>query len=220
MTDTPTLHLISFDICPFVERSRIVLEEKGLDYELTFIDLSDKPDWFLDISPRGKVPVLQVDGRPIFESAVINEYLEEAFPEHSLFPNDPVQKAQARSWIVYANDVAMAPFAELTYSAETREDIEQARTELREVFEKLDAELAERGTDYFMGEDFGLVDAMYAPIWSRMDVLDSLGHADLREGLPNWNAYGQRLLDRPSCKAARAENLIEKSLDMAPDKAA
>ena len=168
MTQDKTLHLISFDICPFVERSRIVLEEKGLDYELTFINLSDKPDWFLDISPRGKVPVLQVDGRPIFESAVINEYLEEAFPEPSLFPDDPVSKAQARAWIVYANDVVMAPFAILTYSAETEEAIASGRHALREAFEKLDAGLAERGTEYFLGDEFGLVDAIYAPIWSRM----------------------------------------------------
>jgi glutathione S-transferase len=220
MSHDKTLHLISFDICPFVERSRIVLEEKGLDYDLTFIDLSDKPDWFLDISPRGKVPVLQVDGRPIFESAVINEYLEEAFPEPSLFPDDPVERAQARSWIVYGNDVVMAPFAQLTYSAKTEDEIEQARTELRDVFERLDHELAERGTDFFLGNDFGLVDAIYAPIWSRMELLDRLGHADLREGLPNWNAYGQRLLERPSCKAARAEDLTEKSLDVAPNRAA
>jgi glutathione S-transferase len=215
MTQTPELHLISFDICPFVERSRIVLEEKGLDYELTFIDLSDKPDWFLEISPRGKVPVLQVDGRPIFESMVINEYLEEAFPEPALFPSDPVSKAQARAWIVYANDVVMPPFAKLTYSAKTAEEVRKAREDLRATFEKLDSELAERGTDYFMSDEFGLVDAIYAPIWSRMEVIRQKGHEELTNGLPNWRAYGQRLLERPSCIAARAENLVEKSLESA-----
>jgi glutathione S-transferase len=70
------LELISFDICPYVERSRIALEHKGVEYDYTEIDLSDKPDWFLEISPRGKVPVLTVDDEPIFESNVINELIE------------------------------------------------------------------------------------------------------------------------------------------------
>ena len=76
---TANYTLISFDICPFVQRSVITLEEKGVEYEIKYIELENKPDWFLAISPFGKVPVLQANDTVIFESAVINEYLDEAF---------------------------------------------------------------------------------------------------------------------------------------------
>ena len=72
--------LISFDICPFVQRSVITLEEKGVKYNIKYIELENKPDWFLAISPFGKVPVLQVNDKVLFESAVINEYLDETVP--------------------------------------------------------------------------------------------------------------------------------------------
>ncbi|HEX8909242.1 MAG TPA: glutathione S-transferase N-terminal domain-containing protein, partial [Anaeromyxobacteraceae bacterium] len=71
------LKLVSFDICPYVERSRIVLLEKGLPHDVELIQLSSKPAWFLEVSPMGRVPVLLVDGRPVFESMVINELLNE-----------------------------------------------------------------------------------------------------------------------------------------------
>ena len=74
------LKLVSFDICPYVERSRIVLLEKRLAHEVEFIELASKPAWFLEVSPMGRVPVLLVDGRPIFESTVINELLDELQP--------------------------------------------------------------------------------------------------------------------------------------------
>ena len=67
------LKLISHHLCPYVQRARIVLEEKSVPHELEFVDLADKPDWFLEISPLGKVPVLLVDGQPLFESVVIAE---------------------------------------------------------------------------------------------------------------------------------------------------
>ena len=72
-----TLRLISHDLCPYVQRAAISLSEKGVNFERTYIDLANKPDWFLAISPLGKTPVLLADDVPIFESAVILEYLEE-----------------------------------------------------------------------------------------------------------------------------------------------
>src|SRR5512141_1835915 len=101
------LKLVSFDICPYVERSRIVLLEKRLPHEIEFIELANKPAWFLQISPMGRVPVLLVDGRPIFESMVINELLDELQPAPPLFPDAPLERAEARGWIVFSNDVVM-----------------------------------------------------------------------------------------------------------------
>ena len=101
------LKLVSFDICPYVERARIVLLEKRLPHEVEFIDLSAKPAWFLAVSPMGRVPVLLVDDRPIFESMVINEFLNELEPDPPLFPPDAIARAEGRGWIVFANDVLM-----------------------------------------------------------------------------------------------------------------
>lgn len=210
------LKLISFDICPYVERSRIVLEEKGVDYDIDFISLDDKPDWFLELSPRGKVPVLLVDDEPIFESNVINEALEELYPKPKMFPDDPVRRAQARSWIVFNNDEIMGPAATLWF-ADDETDIHPARENLRTAFEKIDAEIAanhdNQPGDFFMGEAFGLVDAVYAPIFTRWEVAERLGHADLLDGLDTLKAYASNLVERDSVRAARDPDLIAKTLD-------
>ena len=98
------LTLVSFDACPFVQRAAILLQEQDRAYEITYIDLANKPEWFLEISPNGKVPVLKVDDTPIFESAVILEYLDET-AETRLLPVDPVARARDRMWIVYISNI-------------------------------------------------------------------------------------------------------------------
>ncbi len=93
------LELISFNVCPFVQRSVITLIHKNCDYKITFIDLSNPPDWFLEISPLGKVPVLKVDGKEVlFESAVINEFIDDVTPG-TLKPSDPLTLAKNQAWI-------------------------------------------------------------------------------------------------------------------------
>ncbi len=89
--------------CPFAQRTRLMLLEKGLNFQLIEIDLRNMPDWFREISPYGKVPVLRHGEDLVWESAIINEYLEETYPEPSLFPNTPGLRAYARFWIDFAN---------------------------------------------------------------------------------------------------------------------
>lgn len=97
--------LVSFNLCPFVQRSVIVLNEKDVPYEIDYIDLGNKPDWFLAISPTGKVPVVQTpDGVNLFESAVINEYLDEMH-EPRLLPAAPLDRAQDRMWRDFMADL-------------------------------------------------------------------------------------------------------------------
>ena len=100
--------LISSPTCPFVQRAVIALKEKHVEFDVIHIDLANKPDWFLAISPLGKVPLLRVeaDGEPpaiIFESAVILEFLEETIPGERLHPADPLVRAQHRGWIEFAS---------------------------------------------------------------------------------------------------------------------
>src|ERR1700712_5304847 len=106
---TASLKLISHKLCPYVQRAVIALTEKGVPFERIDIDLANKPDWFLAISPLGKTPVLQVGDKAIFESAVILEYLEETQPK-PLHPADPLKRAEHRGWIEFGsavlNDIA------------------------------------------------------------------------------------------------------------------
>src|SRR5580698_6572625 len=101
---TATLKLISHKLCPYVQRAVIALTEKGVGFERIDIDLANKPDWFLAISPLGKTPVLQVGDKAIFESAVILEYLEETQP-NPLHPVDALIRAEHRAWIEYGSTV-------------------------------------------------------------------------------------------------------------------
>src|SRR4051794_23827847 len=96
----PELKLISHKLCPYVQRAVISLTEKGVPFERIDIDLANKPEWFKRISPLGKTPVLLVNETPIFESAVVLEYLEEtqASPLH---PTDPLARAKHRAWIEF-----------------------------------------------------------------------------------------------------------------------
>src|ERR1700758_1695749 len=87
------LKLISHKLCPYVQRAGIALTEKGVPFERIDIDLANKPDWFLKISPLGKTPVLVVGENAIFESAVILEYLEET-QAHPLHPSDALRRAE------------------------------------------------------------------------------------------------------------------------------
>ena len=99
-----SLHLISFKTCPFVQRAVITLKHKNIDFDITYIDLADPPDWFLELSPLGKVPVLKVDDEVLFESAVINEYLDE-ITGGELQPRDPLARAKNRAWIEFASNM-------------------------------------------------------------------------------------------------------------------
>src|SRR5215216_3953576 len=103
------LTLVSHRLCPYVQRAAIALAEKGVPFTRRDVDLANKPDWFLAVSPLGKTPVLLVGDTAIFESAVILEYLEETRPA-PLHPADPLARAEHRAWIEFGsavlNDIA------------------------------------------------------------------------------------------------------------------
>ncbi len=213
---TQRLKLISFDICPYVERARIVLLEKGLPHDLEFIDLANKPAWFLEISPMGRVPVLLVDGRPIFESMVINEFLNELQPDPPLFPLDPVARAEGRGWIVFANDVAMPAggAAMLAIASGARGDaLAPTLTPLADALGKLERQLGRGSGPFFLGLDFSLVDASYAPFLRRWRLAEGWGTAEARllARFPKVTAWAEAMLSRASVAAAEPADLDGKS---------
>src|SRR3712207_869040 len=113
-------------VCPFAHRSRLVLLEKGVDFELIEIDLQNKPERFTDISPYGKVPVIKHGEHRVWESAIINEYLDEVFPDPPLLPRDPISKAQARIWIDFANTRLVPAYSNLLRNPDAQQQKEAA----------------------------------------------------------------------------------------------
>jgi glutathione S-transferase len=202
-----TLKLVSFELCPYVERSRIVLLEKGVPHDVEFIDLANKPAWFLAISPMGRVPVLLVDGRPIFESMVINELIEELHPRPSLLPGSPIDRAEARAWIVFANDSVMPASysALLALAGGTGGDaLARPLATIRDALGKLERQVAQAGGPFFAGAPFTLVDAAYAPFFRRWRVAETWGRPEARllAGFPAVSAWADALAARPSVRAA------------------
>ena len=146
--------LYDADRCPYCARVRIVLAEKAIEYETVVVDLDDRPAWIYEKNPLGRVPVLEEDAFVLPESAVINEYLEERYPEPALWPADPAERAFGRL-LVFRFDELSKP-----YYAVRREE-EGARERLEVQLAKLNAALDAR--PYLSGREFGLADAAYVP---------------------------------------------------------
>lgn len=193
----PHLKLISHKLCPYVQRAVIALAEKGVAFERIDIDLANKPDWFLALSPLGKTPVLVVDDTPIFESAVILEYLEETQPK-PLHPADPLARAEHRAWIEF-NSAVLGDI----WGAETAKDEAGFRAKVKaldEKFSRLEARLGDG--PWFDGTNFSLVDAVFGPAFRYFDVIDAIGDFGLFTGRPKLAAWRARLAKRPSIRGA------------------
>ncbi len=195
------LTLVSHTLCPYVQRAAIALTEKSVPFERIYIDLADKPGWFTDLSPLGKVPVLKVaqDGREsaIFESAVILEYIEETQP-HPLHPSDPLDRARHRSWIEYGSQILNRIGAVYSAPDDAALTVEKAR--LDQMLERLEDALG--AGPWFADAEFSLVDAVYGPIFRYFDVLDRIPAAAMPSGLPKARAWRKVLAERPSVVAA------------------
>ena len=185
--------LISFGLCPYVQRAIIVLTEKGVAHRRTYIDLANKPDWFREISPLSKVPAMRIGDVTLFESAVICEYIDEVTPG-SLHPADPVRRAKHRSWIEFGSSI-LASIAGF-YSARTPSEFEEKRQALAAKFAWVEGHLGDGGL--FDGDDFHMVDAVYATIFRYFDVIERIGDFGAFEGLARMPAYRRALMVRPS----------------------
>jgi glutathione S-transferase len=173
----PHLVLVSHVLCPFVQRAAISLAEKGVPFARRDIDLAAKPDWFLAISPTGKVPVLLVDGKPIFESAVILEYLDDTIGP-ALHPADPLARAEHRGYMELGSAILgdIAGF----YSAADAPTFEAKRAELARKLARVEDRLV--AGPFFDGDAFSLVDAVYAPIFRYFDVIEEIGDFAILDG--------------------------------------
>ena len=195
----PKLKLISHHLCPYVQRAVIALTEKGVPFERVDIDLANKPDWFLKVSPLGKTPVLLVDDRAIFESAVILEYLEETQP-NPLHPSDALTRAEHRSWIEFGSAI-LNDLAGL-YSAADEAGLAAKVEAVTGKFQQIEARLSE--VPFFAGSSFSLVDAVFGPIFRYFDTFDRIGVVDVMKDAPKVQAWRKALSLRPSIQTAVA----------------
>ena len=191
------LKLISHKLCPYVQRAVIALTEKGVAFERIDIDLAHKPDWFLGISPLGKTPVLLVGDVPIFESAVILEYLEETQPK-PLHPADALVRADHRGWIEFGSAVLsdIAGF----YAAPDDATFKAKAAQLEGKFARLEARI--EAAPWFDGETFALVDAVFGPVFRYFDVFDEIGDFGILSGKPKLARWRKALATRPSVRSA------------------
>lgn len=204
MSAQNNLELVSFKVCPFVQRSVIALQEKQVDFKLTHIMPGDEPDWFKEVSPLGKVPVLLVDGQPLFESAVIAEYLDEVY-EPKLHPADPLEKARHRSWIEFCSDLLATQFRMVT--AQEQEDFEKHLQQLKQGLARVGENLSAQ-TPFFAGEQLHLVDTTYAPLFMRMDIVTQVFKVDF-ELSERVQAWSHALLAQDSVKNSVVDNFEE-----------
>jgi glutathione S-transferase len=180
--------LYDADRCPYCARVRITLAEKGLEYETVEVDLDDRPAWIYEKNPLGRVPVLEEDTFVLPESAVINEYLEERYPEPALWPADPGDRAFGRL-LVFRFDELSKPYYAL------RRGDDGAGERLNAELAKLNAVLAARA--YLSGREFGLADIAFVP-WI-LRARDRMGvKLDAFAAVNDWV---ERLSERPSIAA-------------------
>ena len=187
------LTLVSYDLCPYVQRAAIVLAEKGIDFRRVDVDLSNKPEWFRAISPLGKVPLLRIGDDVLFESAAIVEYIEDTAP-NPLHPHDPIARAKHRAWMEFGSTI----LADI-WVLETTPDQEAfaaRRAVLAGKFKQLEGVLT--SGPYFAGAQFSHVDAVFAPVFRYFETFERFVDLGLFEAVPKVAAWRAALAKRPS----------------------
>ncbi len=195
--------LYDFKSSPNCQRVKVVLAEKDLNYQIKPIDLTKKeqktPD-YLKLNPYGKVPVLTDDGTVLYESLIINEYLEEKYPNPPLMPKDPAKKAKGRILIDYGMGHFDSAYQKLRMELmkEPKEQsqpiIDGAKADLKKLLQRFEDELGDQ--QYLLGE-FSLVDADLIPRFTRLEGFGVLPDPSL----PRLGKYLERMKARPSVKA-------------------
>jgi glutathione S-transferase len=184
--------LVSFVICPYVQRAIITLKFKNVLFDIEYIDLKNKPEWFIKLSPLGKVPILIIDNsKVIFESTVINELLDELNPPITLSA-DPIEKAHERAWIIFSDTLLSDLHQGL--ASEGTKYFDRLISKL-EILENI---ISDKG--YFKASGFSIVDSAYAPIFFRMQYIGQLSNHPQLRNLPKVYKWYNNLLKQDFIK--------------------
>ncbi|CAI9112477.1 OLC1v1012933C1 [Oldenlandia corymbosa var. corymbosa] len=204
------LVLLDAYISMFGMRLRIALAEKGLHYEYREEDLRNKSQLLLEMNPvHKKVPVLIHNGKPICESAIALQYIDEVWHDKNpMLPSDPLKRAQSRFWAHFI-DQKIQPIGWKIWAGAEGEEKEAAKKEFVEVLKILEGELGDK--PYFEGEMFGFVDVSLIPFYSWFSTYETCGNFSIEKECPKLMEWTKRCMQRDSvCKSlAEPEKVYE-----------
>ncbi|KAJ7151722.1 glutathione-S-transferase [Mycena filopes] len=188
--------------CPYVQRTWITLEEKGVPYQYKEVNPYKKEKHFLDINPKGLVPAVEYHGKALYESLVLCEFLDDAYPERTqILPGDAYTKAYARIWIDFVSKSFVPAFMRLTQAQDAAKQ-DQARVELYDALRKF---AAQAKGPYFLGDEFSLVDVAIVP-WITRDYILAEHRAYRREDVsPEWKRYADHVEQRESVVKTKSD---------------
>ncbi|MGR5298737.1 glutathione S-transferase family protein [Vibrio mediterranei] len=186
------IKIVSFKICPFVQRVTAALEAKRIPYEIEYISLKDKPQWFLDISPNGQVPVMVTEsGTALFESDAIIEYIEDEYgPIEQGVSNE--QRALDRAWSYSGSKHYLAQCG--TMSSKDKETFEERAEKLIKAFQKAENQLS-GNTKFFKSDAFSNVDMAWLPLLHRAAIVKAHSGYDFFCGLPKMQAWQRNIME-------------------------
>jgi glutathione S-transferase len=191
---TEKFQLFSFSTCPYLQSIIINLKEKQQPFDVSYVDLYDKPSFLDDLVPLGRLPVLKIGKDLLFESSAINEYLED-ISTGRLRPEDPIQCAHTRAWIIFIHDSLMSLYKMLVAKQED---------EYADYLDVLSTQLIildqSATTPYFMGEDMSLVDVEIAPLLYRIQLIKNIKGPNLLANTDNLQKVSNNLLNKKSVK--------------------
>ena len=182
--------LYSGTTCPFSHRCRIVLYEKGMDFQINDVDIHDKPEDLAVMNPYNEVPVLVERDLILHEANIINEYIDERFPHPQLMPADPIMRARARLFLHRFEQELFVHVRVLESAGTSKKDLEKARVSIRDNLTQIAPVFTKQ--KFMLGEEFSMLDVAVAPLLWRLE------HYGIEFGKPNPNLmkYAERLFSR------------------------
>ena len=190
--------LYSGTTCPFSQRCRLVLFEKGMDFEIRDVDLFNKPEDIAVMNPYGQVPILVERDLILYESNIINEYIDERFPHPQLMPADPVQRARARLFLLnfekelFAHVNVLESRGLKPNDKQLEKALEKARSHIRDRLTQLAPVFLKN--KYMLGDNFSMLDVAIAPLLWRLDYYG----IDLSKNAAPLLKYAERIFSRPA----------------------
>lgn len=187
--------LYSGTTCPFSQRCRFVLFEKGMDFEIRDVDLYNKPEDISIMNPYGQVPILVERDLILYESNIINEYIDERFPHPQLMPADPVMRARARLFLFNFERelfVHVQQIERRDHGKETAKQMERARLQIRDRLTQLTPIFIKN--KFMLGEDFSMLDVAISPLLWRLDHYA----IEMPKSAAPLMKYAERIFSRPA----------------------
>ncbi|CAN9499722.1 unnamed protein product [Ophioblennius macclurei] len=193
------IRIYSMRFCPFAQRTRLVLNAKGIKHDTVNIHLRDKPDWFLEKNPLGLVPTLETSaGEVIYESPITCDYLDEVYPEKKLLPSSPFERAQQKMLLEQFSKIPPY-FYKIPTGMKNGDDVSGLEAELQEHIVKLNVVLKKKNTKFFGGDSITMIDYLMWPWFERLASFDMNKVVDSTPELKKWIEH---MMADPAVKAS------------------